>query len=325
LNNFLYTFASVFTTGNTQQRYVNTFKQFRDLNSNNKLSFRTIHSIACLFCNRLFSLSYNTTSTALCILGGGAFQPTEPTTNKRKRFPFSTKIFFSLFFISILYRTCCMMLKQQHTGLFNTTILLFERCLSTIKPNIFTTKLCLSTTKRYIIWYKRCFFLFKRCLPTTKPNIFTTKPCLSTIKRYIIWYKGCFFLFKRHLSTTKPNIFIMKPCLWATKRYIIWFEGYFFLFKRFNFAQPEKGASSQTLRPSDTSLIGRNLRVTRLLQSLSFGEGFRERSLKRLNLNDIERMLSNRLTMPQNNKTNEQPIINHITNSLQFSLSSINI
>ena len=237
---------SVFTTTHTQQQQVNTYKQPSDINSNKRLSCRTIHSIACLFCNRFYSLLHNAPSTALCILGGGAFQPTERPTNKRKRFPFSTKIFFSLFYIPILYRTYCMMLKLQHTSLLNRCILLFKRCLSTTKTNIFTTKTCLSATKRYIIWYKRCFFLFKRCLSTTKTNIFTTKSCLSTTKRYIIWYKRC---------------------LSATHSYPTYRQSY-------SYSSP------------------------------------------------LQRRLNNRLTKLRSNITNEQPIINHITNSLQFSLFS---
>ena len=202
---------SVFTTTHTQQQQVNTYKQPSDINSNKRLSCRTIHSIACLFCNRFYSLLHNAPSTALCILGGGAFQPTERPTNKRKRFPFSTKIFFSLFYIPILYRTYCMMLKLQHTSLLNRCILLFKRCLSTTKTNIFTTKSCLSTTKRYIIWYKRC--------------------------------------------------------LSATHSYPTYRQSY-------SYSSP------------------------------------------------LQRRLNNRLTKLRSNITNEQPIINHITNSLQFSLFS---
>ena len=272
---------SVFTTTHTQQQQVNTYKQPSDINSNKRLSCRTIHSIACLFCNRFYSLLHNAPSTALCILGGGAFQPTERPTNKRKRFPFSTKIFFSLFYIPILYRTYCMMLKLQHTSLLNRCILLFKRCLSTTKTNIFTTKTCLSATKRYIIWYKRCFFLFKRCLSTTKTNIFTTKTCLSATKRYIIWYKRCFFLFKRCLSTTKTNIFTTKSCLSTTKRYIIWYK---------------RCLSATHSYPT-------------YRQSYSYSS-------------PLQRRLNNRLTKLRSNITNEQPIINHITNSLQFSLFS---
>jgi len=273
--------VSVFTTTHTQQQQVNTYKQPSDINSNKRLSCRTIHSIACLFCNRFYSLLHNAPSTALCILGGGAFQPTERPTNKRKRFPFSTKIFFSLFYIPILYRTYCMMLKLQHTSLLNRCILLFKRCLSTTKTNIFTTKTCLSATKRYIIWYKRCFFLFKRCLSTTKTNIFTTKTCLSATKRYIIWYKRCFFLFKRCLSTTKTNIFTTKSCLSTTKRYIIWYK---------------RCLSATHSYPT-------------YRQSYSYSS-------------PLQRRLNNRLTKLRSNITNEQPIINHITNSLQFSLFS---
>ena len=225
---------------------MNTHILFSYLNSNKKLSYKTIHSSACLFCNRLLCLTDNTTSTALCIRRNRH-------TNICKSFSFSTNSFFSLFFISIFYRNCCMILKQQHIGLFNRCILLFKRCLLTTKTNIFTTKSCLSTTKRYIIWYKRCFFLFKRCLPTTKPNIFTTKSCLSTTKRYIIWYKRCFFSFKRCLSTTDSYLTNKQP---------------------YSFSTP------------------------------------------------LQRRLSNRLTIPRYNKTNEQPIIFHITNSLQFSLFS---
>jgi len=260
---------------------VNTHILFSYLNSNKKLSYKTIHSSACLFCNRLLCLTDNTTSTALCIRRNRH-------TNICKSFSFSTNSFFSLFFISIFYRNCCMILKQQHIGLFNRCILLFKRCLLTTKTNIFTTKSCLSTTKRYIIWYKRCFFLFKRCLPTTKPNIFTTKTCLSTTKRYIIWYKRCFLLFKRCLPTTKPNIFTTKSCLSTTKRYIIWYKRCFFSFKR-------------CLSTTDSYLTNK--------QPYSFST-------------PLQRRLSNRLTIPRYNKTNEQPIIFHITNSLQFSLFS---
>jgi len=343
--------VSVFTTTHTQQQQVNTYKQPSDINSNKRLSCRTIHSIACLFCNRFYSLLHNAPSTALCILGGGAFQPTERPTNKRKRFPFSTKIFFSLFYIPILYRTYCMMLKLQHTSLLNRCILLFKRCLSTTKTNIFTTKTCLSATKRYIIWYKRCFFLFKRCLSTTKTNIFTTKTCLSATKRYIIWYKRCFFLFKRCLSTTKTNIFTTKTCLSATKRYIIWYKRCFFLFKRCLSTTKTNIFTTKTCLSATKRYIiwykrcfflfkrclsttKTNIFTTKSCLSttkryiiwykrcLSATHSYPTYRQSYSYSSPLQRRLNNRLTKLRSNITNEQPIINHITNSLQFSLFS---